>query len=327
MPRVSKNVVVSGSLASSLSEFSGNEDEKVEIFLDQINDVANLEKWSSEKKLIILKLNLKGKALKFAAEYLEDNKDDLKGLELELKKKFKRSINFEDTLKEFNNLNQNPSEKIKDYAERVEKVTQNYVDPNKSKEKQVEDLAKKLKFSKFVETVRPEIRVEIKKLGAKDFAEAVKIAKNVEEAFEDLEVIEINNINKSENLELKLLMENQFEANKNIQILTEKINELQQQRPSTSQNFNASQNFIPPNRSVSCHICGKNHITTDCWYFPQTNHSRQQNNNFRNFRRTFNRGANTQNRDFANSNFKAKNRGQFRGRRPYDRSQNRNLNL
>lgn len=56
-------------LANALPSFNGSKHEIIKYFVDEINALSALEKWSPEKKLLTIKLNLKDNALTFILNY------------------------------------------------------------------------------------------------------------------------------------------------------------------------------------------------------------------------------------------------------------------
>lgn len=277
------------SLASSLTPFHGSKNEDINFFLTQIDQLGNLEKWSMEKKLLVLKLNLRDKALKVVSEnskLAQCNKYDI--LANELKNKFEKKLNFDECQNEFNKLNQAINQSVKELADKVELATQNFVNPSKSTDPKIIELEEKLKLSKFLDALRPDLRVEVRKLGPKDFKEAINVAKNIENALND-ETAQCNNVSQ---FDLSQILSQQLETNKKILELTDEvkniknteaqINNITQGQSSNSQELNL----------VKCHICSKPHITTDCWFFPKNNMHQYRNQNYNvrrlNFRGRYN---------------------------------------
>ncbi|GBO21867.1 hypothetical protein AVEN_157174-1, partial [Araneus ventricosus] len=70
-------------------------------------------------------------------------------------------------------------------AEQVSSTTEKFSNPNNSEEENIVNLTEKLKLSKFIEALRSDIRVEVKKLGPKTFKSAVAIGKNIDNALSD----------------------------------------------------------------------------------------------------------------------------------------------
>ncbi|GBN90115.1 hypothetical protein AVEN_7031-1 [Araneus ventricosus] len=150
-------------------------------FIKQFNDVARLEKWGERKKILVLKLNLKEETLKFLVSNpkIEEiyNFDSLVN---KPKEKFCKKPNFEEDQTQFHNLKQKVSQSISDLADHVSLTTEKFRNPKGSEEENLVNLTEKLKLSKFIEALRSDIRVEVKKLGPKSFKSAVAMAKNVD---------------------------------------------------------------------------------------------------------------------------------------------------
>lgn len=311
---------MSQSLVNSLTPFHGNKNEDINFFLSQIEQLASLEKWPSEKKLIVLKLNLRDNALKVVTENSNLSQcDDFEHLAKELRNKFERKINFIECQNEFNKLSQEINQTVKDLAEKVELATQNFINPNKVHDPQIIELEEKLKLSKFLSALRPEIRLEVQKLGPKSFKEAINSAKNIEMALND-ETAHCNSVSK---FDLSQILNQQLETNKQILELSNKINSLSNQEVQVNnlaETASSSSYIVPKQNEVKCHICFKNHLTTNCWYFPtqqnvtynypnntrysrsysrgnyknyghQENRNKQSRNNFHPYNRNFSRGG------------------------------------
>lgn len=182
------------SLANALPTFSVSDTENIEYFLTQFNDVAKLEKWSEPKKLIILKLQCKEQALKFLS-----------------------------SSSKLANLAQKPNKNCTDLADEVENLVTKFIDNKKDDESPtLMALTENLKFTKFIESLRADIRMEVLKFGPQNFSQAVKRAKNIEAALEQQE-FDVNNVNVNSNVDIDMLLKQQFESNQKIMQLTEKI--------------------------------------------------------------------------------------------------------
>lgn len=310
-----KNYTMATSLANSLPTFSGSKEEDITFFLNNLESVADLEKWSKEKTVIILKLLVKESARKFLIDLLESDNLSLEEIKDALKQKFQKRIEFSVTQKSFNNLKQSPQESVQDLADRVSKVTSRFANPKNCREQSLKELENNLKLSKFIEALRADLRIELKKAGPKNFEQAVEIAKNIESALEDSEHIRINNLSSHNSPEYDLLIEQQLQTNKTIHELAEKINNLTMKNSENSNKHISKtfQNFQSREvQTVCCHICFKNHMTTDCWFFPKHKNFRENSK--------FSRMNNSDERDYRGfrpnfrKNLKAKSRGNFRGR-------------
>ncbi|GBN84307.1 hypothetical protein AVEN_261484-1 [Araneus ventricosus] len=275
---------MSNSLVASLTPFKGNED-SFEFFIAQINAIAKLEKWGETKKILVLKLNLKDEALKFLVSNPKlEEKDNFDSLVKKLEEKFCKKPNFEEAQRKFNNLKQKVSQSISDLAEQISSTTEKFSNPNNSEEENIVNLTEKLKLSKFIEALRPDIRVEVKKLGPKNFKSAVAIAKNIDNALSD-DGAELNVTDSG----INQILSQQLSTNKQILELSEKVNAISSQNlcvnslteaPATNSNNVQSYQHSP------CQICGKlNHKANNCFHYTRGNYYRG--NSRASYNRTF----------------------------------------
>jgi hypothetical protein len=292
------------SLSGLLPTFGGGEskDDNINYFLDRLRDIAVLENWSEERKFLVLKLNLKSKALEYVIgnEQAQTAKtfDELAKI---LKQKFSKTESFKQKQERFTNIKQKPKQKVRELAEKIKKITIAYIDFKDRDNEEFKKLHEKLAFTKFIEALRPDIKIEVKKLGPENFEQAIKIAENVEGAYEEQsDEIDIPKI--VENLEVNHLVESQMKSNLEIEKLKRELQELKNER---LQNRNR----------ITCHICAKNHLTTDCWNYPKNQVQPSQNN------RVF-RGYNSGFR--GNRYNRGENRRNFQTFRPYNRNFSRN---
>ncbi len=221
-----------------------------------------------------------------------------------LREKFKTKTNFKERQEQFTNIKQVQGQTVRDLAEKIEKITTEYVNSENSVSRDIENLLENLKLTKFLEALRSDLRMEVQKLGPKHFKQAIEIAQNVERAFND----QVNVGEIVQNLEINNLMQQQFESDKKIQQLQEELGKLRQERMDWEREKGN-------NKQPQCHICSRNHLTTECFYYrarnPTLNQMNNPNENGRQFRGRFWRSN-----------------GQFRGRfpnRPYRRNNQRSF--
>lgn len=87
---------ISVSLAASLPTFAGGQQDNFYFFLDKVNQLAKLEKWPTEKTLLVFKLNLKGDALNFLMNDSVANKTtDFTQLTKLFSEKYSKKATFE----------------------------------------------------------------------------------------------------------------------------------------------------------------------------------------------------------------------------------------
>lgn len=257
------------SLASAIPTFSGQNEENIEYFVGQVRDVATLENWPENKKILILKLNCRDAAQKFLIESpLVAGIQNFEQLAELLIKKFKKCQPFDEIQSKFNNIKQKPSQTIQDLISEINSYAALYLSKIDIQTPNSNQFIDSIKLNKLLESVRSEVKVEILKLGPKTFSEACRHSLNVEKALEAQEVM-INN-NMCQNFEINSILSNQLESSKKMNEFREELEKVK------SNNMNSRpvrQNF---KEKIQCHICGKNHITTKCWYFPTNSTNSQQ---------------------------------------------------
>ncbi|GBN75757.1 hypothetical protein AVEN_50402-1 [Araneus ventricosus] len=238
------------------------------------------------KKILVLKLNLKDEALKFLVSNpkLEDI-NDFDSLVSKLKEKFCKQPNFEEAQRQFHNLKQKVSQSISDLTDQVRLSTEKFVNPKGSAEENLATLTEKLKLSKFIVALRPDIRVEVKKFGPTSFKSAVAMAKNI-----DIALSEDSGEFNATDSGINQILSQQLATNKQIMEFSERVNAISTQNmtvnslkeaPSTSSN-------VQINQQIQCQICGKfnNHIGRNCFLYTRGRLNRGNNrlSNNRTFR-------------------------------------------
>ncbi|GBM70861.1 hypothetical protein AVEN_76816-1 [Araneus ventricosus] len=256
---------MSNSLVASLTPFKGKED-SFEFFVKQINDIARLEKWGEAKKILVLKLNLKDDALKFLVSNPKiEEISDFDSLVKKFKENFCKKPHFEQAQRQFNNLKQKVSQSISHLAEQVSSTTEKFSNPSNSKEENIVNLAEKLKLSKFIEALRSDIRVEVKKLGPKTFRSAVAIAKNIDNALSD-DGGELNVTYSG----INQILSQQLNTNKQILELSENVNAISSQNLCVNSLTEApatTSNNVQSNQQTHCQENSLTNVyseTTDC---------------------------------------------------------------
>lgn len=293
------------SLANSLQKFTGSKDENLEFFINNLEQIADIEKWDDKKKALILKLNLSGNALKVVSETRVAEDKEFEEIVKLLRQKFSKKLNYSEIQNKFNALTQGPNQSIKSLIEDVDRVTKEYLEINNDSNEQTLKIAAKMKSQKLIDSMRPDIRLEVMKRGETEFDKIAEIAINVENALNNTQHC-VNNLAKSS--EIELLLRNQIESNKKIEELTEKLDSLTKMKTVN----NVSQSNTVNKAQYTCHICFKGHITTDCWYYPNQsnpNQSKFSNQRFQPYERD-NRNKNFRRGSGRRRNFRQGNRGQ-----------------
>lgn len=276
-----KNSNMSESLANLIPAFSGKDGENITFWITQIKQIATLENWNKDKKAIVLKLHCRDNALKFLIEDpIASKENDFDNLAELLIKKFEKKQSFQEIQRQFSTISQKQNQSVKDLANEVSMVADKYVNVENTNQNCDSILKENLKLTKFLEALKPDISLEVKKFGPKDLKSALAHAINIESALEQSCDNSTNNISNVDihNILKENLMKDQLIAdlNKKINNLTSGnvINNIKRDTASTSHEGDTQ-------NKITCHICSKPHWTTDCWYYPRGN----QSNNPRPWRR------------------------------------------
>lgn len=299
------------SLINILPTFHGKEHESIDFYIQQIDAVATHEKWDDIKKFLILRLNLRDKALNYYNENeLASKCETFQDLAKNLKSKFSKTLSFEARNQEFSNIKHTPGQSVRELAELIDSKANAYLEITTNSAQEARDLAEKVKLQKFMDSVQPDIRFELKKVAPKEFTKAVQLATNIQNALKD----DCRDKNKPSQTEINTLILQQIETNNKINDIQNKLSQREQtstsaaaqvnaihSRPNYSRaNFRGGNSFrgnrvnknYPQNFHNKCLICGKNHLTINCWHFPNQFKTRNQ-NNFRPYSR-----SRTQSRNF-----------------------------
>lgn len=327
------------SLVNSLPNFSGSKEENFKFFIEQIENLADLEQWDNHRKFVVLKLHCKDQALKFIANDPVASKiNNFDQLKQSLDKKFSKTVSFAEKQQNLSSICQKQTQTVKNLAEQIEKAANDYLNIDENADANMLDLAQKLKLNKFLEALRSDIRIEVKKQNPQSFESAIETAVNIENAFKDPEV----NVNNTMSFEISTLLDSHVQTNAKIQELSDKIQDLAISKTVNNvTGFSSGQDKEIESEYKDeivnfCLICGKPHLTIQCWYFPEIRNLMQNSQNLQfsqnrvnkryrnseNFRGNFSRGNSRGNfrgnsrgnsRGNARGNFRGNSRGNFRG--------------
>lgn len=257
------------SIQITLPIFGGHPHEDVKFFVSNFNAISQIEKWENEKKIVYFKSRLMDKALQFILDSptlkVENNFEKLSNALIE---KFKPNLTHSQLQQNFFEFKQGQNQSVQEVHEKVGNLAAKFL-PSTTPDEESQRFADQIKLNRFLNALHTEIRVETLKQGPKTFDQAVKIAKDIEAAFKILPDVSVNavshmNVNPSPNL----LQQQQLEIdNLKAELAALQINQTQQH----------SNDIRKP--VVTCHICGKPHVTTRCWYYPKMNPSQAQQSN------------------------------------------------
>ena len=236
---------MSTSLASAITTFSGEDNgQSITYFIKNLADLALIEGWSEQKKTWMLRNKLVGKA----ANYVNNNtslvnENDFETLCNKLIEHFTTSQSPQELQAEFSNLIHHPKETIQHLADRITSVVKRYI-PNPRNSLDLENVRETVKLQRFIKTIRPDIKSELLKFGPDNFLDAINRAKNIKMALND-QALTLNNVSNQQS-----------------------SSDILQRIERMEENFSKISESLSSLNNVTCHICGKNHLTTKCWNFP-----------------------------------------------------------
>lgn len=244
-----------GSIVSLLPSFEGNEDEDVEYFISQFDAICNLAKLDKNAKLVLLRNKLKGAALQYLMQNEHIQKiQDYDIFKTTLSQRFQKDQNIFEAQENFMSTEQKPNENVKQFKDRIDTLATKFLSATQLQNNNgAVQFNEKLKLSKFLDGLRPEIKLDTKKRGPQNFQEAFEIAKTVEMAVNGSEAT-INNVSQDTSI-FDLIWQSQREQEIKLQQLTKKIEEL------------SSANTHQEEQQITCQICFKpRHTARQCWY-------------------------------------------------------------
>jgi hypothetical protein len=277
--------MASNSLITALNPFKNKQDD-VESFLTQFNLISDLEKWNEEKKIIMLKLSCKDQALKFLIGDPEaKNLTVFQDLEKVFRSKFKKTESFANIQSKFTKIKQGPKQSVRELGDEISELVGKFTKVTESQDPILKNLHEQMMLSKFIDALRPELQLEVKKTGPNSFKAAVATAINIENALE-----ENPPINSEFDLQINTLLQQQLESQAIIHSLSEKIEELKSGQINNITATNVNNREFQKER-VQCQIClRKNHKTSECFYFPTQRGNFRPHNSFRGRNQVSNRG-------------------------------------
>lgn len=258
---ICENMASVDNILSVLPSFDGKKENNIKLFIQLFQEAADQTKLSEPVKLIILKSKITGTArerMQADTEIIsETNYENLKKKLLEI---FGTKITFNDAHELFAKLKQNPDEKMNDFILRFNLNASKFLETsgfaNKPDAKNMFEL---MKLNKFINAIRSDIALEVRKRAVTKFSEAVEIARNIETAFNATNFEEINSIAASSKDELcnSLLKANQIQ-NEKYEQLKRDFEELKLKAGNVKSNNDIE-------NKKHCDICNlSNHYTNQC---------------------------------------------------------------
>ncbi|GFW38004.1 hypothetical protein TNCV_4632051 [Trichonephila clavipes] len=140
--------------------YDGGESLGIRRFLEKINDVANLGKWSNDEKVTILKLKLAGIAEEFfLSDPTHSHLTEYNDIARILIKRFEKAIPLSTRFQLFSSCIQGSSESVQEFAARINKLgTQIFQSGNSAQNTAVRNANDQLLQSRFISGLRNGIR-------------------------------------------------------------------------------------------------------------------------------------------------------------------------
>jgi hypothetical protein len=231
------------SMINLIPEYFGETTESITYFLTQARNVATLAQWSDTQLAIIIKTKFRGKAqnLLIKCKNLQ-NSSCMNDIENALRENFETTQSMTQKQIQFQAITHTPEKTIADLALEIENAAHTFLDT----EDEQSPIVDKIKLSKLLEVIRPDIRRELIRGQITNFKQAVQKAKEIDALLNEEQehiAFAVNklSINQSNDQSAKLL---------------DKIEHLEKR-------LNIAEN----KRSKQCKICGKNnHATDDCFH-------------------------------------------------------------
>ena len=176
---------MNSSLVNSLTPFSGEKGENVASFIENLTDLELTVKLSELQKTWMLY----NKLLRKTANFINNdssviNVKEFDELSKALQTKFTKSKNLMDLQREFSNIKHEPKQSVDDLTKKIDNVVKKYI-PNPRDSLEIETKSN-TKFFKFMKTLRNDFHVELQKFGSTNFEDAVKRARNIKTALNNL---------------------------------------------------------------------------------------------------------------------------------------------
>jgi len=266
-----------------LTSFFEGDVDQCRHFFNQFDDLAKLSNWNSNERLTILKSRLRGNALSYL---LSDNElsesKDYNFVKSKLVEFFSQESGLAEKQLNFANCKQWANEPVKNFAHRLLLASNNYLGDSVVVTKETKNILDKLRLSKFVSALLPELQSDVLKANPNSFEEAVRVAQNSQMAQETMTKLRVNNLNSNGfvNGPHRKIVDNDMASR--MEALTLEVNNLRQTQMPPKDEF-----------PINCILCGsRSHLTVSCQVF----HELKQlgNNANRNFE--FPRGRGRSNR-------------------------------
>ena len=260
-------------LLQHLPNYDHKNESNIEFYMSQWNALADkCKNITDDIKLILLKAKFVGDARETIVNSPE-LKEELSYEEFKNKilNEFKTKRTFEDMQNSFLTLKQQPKQSMAEFIKIFNRAATKYIEASGfSNEQGAKNFLETVKFTRFLEAIRADIALDIRKTGINKYEDAAKKALTLEHAYNSVNHELINNISaevnavsqkdskasaKTNPMEETLRTISKNHADEVLQLK----NEIKELKLKCAEKQNNSQ--------IKCDICSRaNHQTKDCFY-------------------------------------------------------------
>lgn len=196
------------------NNFEG-EPSQTKFFFKQFEEIALLFKWSPQIQLAILKTKLKGNALRLLITDPDlINATSYEAVKEKLTNYFAEERGLAERQLEFSQCVMKSNENVKAYAHRLVVASNNYLGENEQAvNANTKSVIDKIRLAKFINSIIPELQVEVIKSNPETFEHAVKIATNCQLSMDTVARLRINTLASANHINI----EEASTSNKDIQ--------------------------------------------------------------------------------------------------------------
>lgn len=269
---MSKEKANTDNLLNVIAPFDGKKECNIHYFIQEFDRAAVETNFSNEVKLIILRSKFVGTARERLQTDVELNSEtDYVKFKEKVLQTFDAKKTFAESHNDFSKIQQKPGESMSDYIVRFNLVAAKFFDisglSNKADARKLFDL---MKLHRFLESIKPDIALEIRKRAIDKYKEATEIALTVEEAFASVKFEELNAISTNTTEFCESLLRQNEKQEKELRQLRAELEKLKN-KPAEKWQTNSR-------NTKYCSICNlRNHETEECRY--NVNNKRQFRNN------------------------------------------------
>lgn len=247
-------------LVGFIYPFDNKKENNINYFLLQFDNLIDQTAYNNAHKLTILKAKITGPArerlMQDESVFLET---DLKKFKDKLRELFSVKCNFSSAQNLFFSLKQKPDQSISDFITEFNATANLYIKKSGQglNEQNNSRFLDQMKLARFLDAIRADISLEVRKNTPETFDEACKVALKLEEAYAQTNMQEINTFSASREADiLHKLDKLSSESTEQIRTLVTEINNLKLRVEERTEKVNKY-----------CEFCKKDtHDTQDCWY-------------------------------------------------------------